>query len=83
MSKHQGLFRKCYQVALDRGTTKGGDLVLRFVINADGRVTSSSTVRGSIEADVASCVKQKLTILHFPKKGGAIVNHFPFIFTSN
>lgn len=82
MTKHQGLFRKCYQVALDRGVTKGGDLVVRFVINADGKVTSSSTVRGSIEGSVAACVKQKLTILHFPKKGGAIVSHFPFLFTS-
>ena len=83
MTSQQSLFRACFQLALNRGGTARGDLVLRFVIDGNGKVTSASTVRGSIGADVGSCVKQKLYLLRFPKKGGAIVSHFPFIFTSN
>lgn len=83
MGARQGLFRACYQAALDRGGANGGDLVVRFVIDGEGKVTSASTVSGSINSTVASCVKQKLFLLRFPKKGGAIVRHFPFVFTSN
>lgn len=83
MGARQGLFRACYQSALDKGGASGGDLVVRFVIDANGKVTSANTVSGSISASVGTCVKQKLYLLQFPKKGGAIVNHFPFVFTSN
>jgi hypothetical protein len=83
MTARQGLFRACYQTAINQGGASNGDLVVRFVIDGDGKVTTASTVRGSIGQGVASCVKQKLFLLRFPKKGGAIVNHFPFVFTSN
>ncbi|MFN0248369.1 MAG: AgmX/PglI C-terminal domain-containing protein [Kofleriaceae bacterium] len=83
MTSRKGLFGACFQIAVNQGTSKGGDLVVRFVIDANGKVTSASTVRGSISGSVANCVKQKLYLLKFPAKGGAVVNHFPFVFTTN
>lgn len=81
MIGRQGLFKACFQAALDHGAG-GGDLSLRFVIDKNGKVTSASTKGGSISPTVATCVKQKLYLLKFPAKGGAVVNSFPFVFTS-
>ena len=82
MRRSAGLFRQCYQRALDRSGPISGTLTVRFVIDAEGKVTSSRGSGGSLGGtDVSSCVTSKITLLRFPARGGAIVN-YPFVFSS-
>jgi hypothetical protein len=82
MKRNKGLFGQCYQRALDRSGATSGTLTVRFVINGEGRVTSSRSSGGNLSGtEVSSCITSKITLLRFPARGGAIVN-YPFVFSS-
>jgi len=82
MKSKAGLFRTCYQRELDRSGPVAGNLIVKFTITADGRVTSARSAGGTLMGStVASCVTSKITLLRFPAKGGALVN-YPFVFSS-
>ena len=76
-----GVFRACYQKELNHTPGLGGKLIMHFVIAGDGSVKSASTAGGSLRnAGVEDCINNNIMRLHFPAKGGAIVN-YPFVFS--
>jgi hypothetical protein len=82
IKSRQAMYRSCYQKQLNREPTLAGDVTLHFEIGGDGVVHNARRVDGSLtNTDVIQCVKNALGLLHFPQKGGAIVN-YPFVFSS-
>jgi len=79
--RSQGMYRACYQKELNREPALSGDITLHFEILPSGRVRGQQKVGGSMSnASVVQCVKNAIGILHFPEKGGALVN-YPFVFS--
>jgi len=77
-----GIFKACYQTELNRQPGLGGKLTVAFTINGEGAVTKtaingSSTMRN---AAVEGCVKQNISRLKFPAKGGIANVNYPFLF---
>ena len=76
--------RYCYENRLRSDPTLQGRITVRFVIGADGSVTSSSDA-GSTLRDPAtmSCVLAAFRSLTFPRpQGGSVSVTYPFIFNS-
>jgi hypothetical protein len=83
VKRRAGLIRTCYQKQLDiKGKALGGGkIVIHFVIDAGGSVTSTGIQSSQINDDtVEGCIRRQISSLKFPAKGGAIVN-YPFIFS--
>lgn len=75
------MYRTCYQKELNREPTLAGDIAIHFEILPDGTVRGQKRTGGSMtNAAVIQCVKNALGLLHFPQKGGALVN-YPFVFS--
>jgi len=83
VKSRRGLYRSCYQKQLNRMRELSGKLVVRFRIDADGKVKSAKVVRSKStlrNAAVEDCVTRHIMRLQFPAKGGALVN-YPFFFS--
>jgi outer membrane biosynthesis protein TonB len=78
-----GIFRACYQKELNRAPGLSGKLVVRFAINGDGMVTSSSIGSGGSlhNEEVESCINANVRKLKFPAKGGTSNVTYPFVFS--
>ncbi len=76
------ILKACYQKALNQKRGLAGKLIVNFVISADGSVKSTRIDPSSSLRDegVEGCVRNNITRLRFPAKGGAIVN-YPFLFS--
>ncbi|MGC4094064.1 MAG: AgmX/PglI C-terminal domain-containing protein [Polyangiaceae bacterium] len=74
---HDGyrLFAHCYRDGLDRDSTLGGAVRLRFVIGADGRVARVVDGGSDIpDEGVVACVAEGFFALQFPKPAGGNVH---------
>lgn len=81
IKSRQNMYRTCYDKEIQRDPSLQGDILLHFEITPAGRVVGAKRTGGSLGSDaVVQCVKNALAILHFPEKGGAIVN-YPFVFS--
>ncbi len=83
VKSRRGLYRSCYQKQLNRMNELSGKLVVRFRINAEGKVEAANVVRSKStlrNAAVEDCVIRHIMRLKFPPKGGALVN-YPFFFS--
>jgi hypothetical protein len=79
----QGQFKACYQKELNRTPGLGGKLVIKWKINADGKVETAANNGNStlVNAEVESCVKRNVLKLKFPPKGRVANVVFPFAYT--
>jgi TonB family protein len=76
-----GLYKACYQKELNHTPGIGGKLVVHFVINGEGKVTSANGNNGVGNAEVESCVLRYIRTLQFPAKGGIATVNYPFVFS--
>ncbi|MGK0362116.1 MAG: TonB family protein [Bradymonadia bacterium] len=75
--------RACYEKALGRNNALAGKVVLRFVVQESGRVSSARVAHNTMgEPTVGACLARNIKRWRFPKpKGGSATVEFPFIFT--
>jgi len=67
-------FRKCYESGLARNPNLEGRMGVRFVINAEGKVTLPRIAENTLpDCDAAHCVRDNFLPLLFPKPQGGIV----------
>nr|HEX4315502.1 AgmX/PglI C-terminal domain-containing protein [Kofleriaceae bacterium] len=78
---HAGLFKACYQKELNHTPGIGGKMVVHFIINGEGSVTSANSNGGLGNAEVESCVVRNIKNLKFPAKGGNANVNYPFVFS--
>jgi len=80
--KHMGSFRYCYEQGLHKDPDLAGSVVVRFVIEPNGEV-SSSRGSGDLDTAVAACVAGRFLKMRFPKpRGGKIHVKYPIRFSS-
>ncbi len=77
-------FTACYEVYLRANPAAQGKTVLRFKINAQGRVTKARTIHDTVGTPVADCVRETMRGLLFPKPrwGGNVWVTYPFVFAA-
>ena len=80
---HKNAIRTCYDRELQRTRGLGGKIVIRWKIDAGGKVSGAKVRSSSMRnGRVEDCIVRRVARMRFPKpKGGvtAVVN-FPFIF---
>jgi hypothetical protein len=76
-----GIIRMCFQRQVDKKPDmKGGSIVVKFKIAADGRVVSPAKTRGTMnDPEVVGCVLRQVGTMRFRASGGANVT-FPVVF---
>lgn len=74
----------CYEKAMTKAPSLAGKVAVKFVINADGSVSSAAASDTNItDADMVSCVCGAVKKMAFPQPdGGAMVVTYPFNFSS-
>ena len=75
--------RACYERALGRNHGLGGKVVLRFVVQESGRVSSAKVAQDTLgDSTVGACLVRNIKRWRFPQpQGGSATVEFPFIFT--
>lgn len=77
-----GRFRACYADALGHNPSLEGRVVVKFVIDHEGAVESSTDGGSDMAADVSECVVRRFGDLSFPPPTGGIVTVvYPLVFT--
>ena len=77
-----GRFRGCYAEALDRNPTLQGRVVVKFVIDRDGSVSTTADAGSDMSAPVTECVVRRFGDLSFPPPTGGIVTVvYPLVLT--
>lgn len=65
-------FQYCYEKTLLAEPSLSGVLAMQFVIDTNGKVTSTSA--SGVHADVATCIRARIETIQFPKpKSGGVV----------
>ncbi len=75
--------RACYEKALPAKPDLAGRVVVRFAIDASGKVTKNESTNGTTLAspDVVACVVGAFRSLVFPEpQGGTVVVNYPILF---
>jgi hypothetical protein len=76
-------FRRCYEAGLAKNAELRGKVMLRFVIDRDGKVHKPEAWSGTTmpDAEVSACVVKALGSLVFPKpEGGVVTVVYPIVF---
>lgn len=79
---HFGVFRKCYEAALQRNAKLEGRVTVKFVIGRDGKVSGAADGGSDIgDGQMISCVVEDVAKLAFPQpEGGVVTVVYPVIF---
>ncbi len=74
--------RACYERGLARRRTLHGRVVVVFVIDRDGLVSSAQSRRSDLDdAEVVACIVRRFGGLKFPRpKGGPVTVVYPITF---
>ena len=74
--------RHCYEQELARNPTLTARVDVRFVIGADGAVTSATAEGDGMPQSMVSCVESVARSLRFPapEGGGVVAVNYPFVF---
>ena len=83
--EHAGQVRYCYETQLAMSPGLTGKVVMRWVINDEGRVTQSSSADNQTgSAALEGCLSTRINTWVFPKPkgGGVVVVNYPFVFKS-
>ncbi len=81
--EHAGQVRYCYETQLAMSPGLTGKVVMRWVINDEGRVTQSSSADNQTgSAALEGCLSTRIKTWVFPKPkgGGVVVVNYPFVF---
>ncbi|HEX5661117.1 MAG TPA: AgmX/PglI C-terminal domain-containing protein [Polyangiales bacterium] len=74
--------QKCYEAALHDSSESGGRVVVRFVIDATGRVPQVNLGSSELDAsELGCCVVERVSQWSFPKpeNGSFVVVEYPFV----
>jgi TonB family protein len=80
---NSGQIRFCYESQLTKYPKLRGTVSIKFIINADGKVVSSTVANSTAgNAELETCVAGRVRTWQFPKPkgGGAVAVTYPFIF---
>ena len=81
--EHAGQMRYCYERELTRSPGIYGKIVMKWVINGEGKVTQATTAETQMRnANVEGCLATKIKTWVFPKPkgGGIVIVNYPFVF---
>ncbi len=81
--RHLAQIRYCYQRELTKQPALSGKAVVKFVIGADGMVSSAEIKETTMaDPDVESCLCDVIRRMEFPEPrgGGIVIVSYPFIF---
>lgn len=80
---HMNEIRFCYEQALQANPDLDGRVVVRFVVNGNGRVMTSVTQSSTLGAAPGACVSRAISRWQFPgvPNGGVTSVTYPFSFT--
>lgn len=83
IQSHRSQIRYCYEQELVRNPKLAGKIAVKFVITANGTVSSASTAQTTMNnATVEGCLASRVKSWEFPKPkgGGVVVVTYPFVF---
>ena len=81
--EHAGQIKYCYEKELTRTPGIYGKIVMKWVINGEGRVNQSAVAETQMKnSNVEGCLATKIKTWVFPKPkgGGIVVVNYPFVF---
>jgi len=84
IKRNMSAIRYCYQRELTKNPSLNGKITVKFVIAADGSVSSATTKSSSMSNPaVESCINGRFMRFTFPqpKGGGIVIVSYPFIFS--
>lgn len=84
VTQHMNQVRYCYQRELTRTPDLAGRVAVKFVVAADGSVSSSTVDSSTVgSAAVESCVASRFMRMQFPTSpsGGIVIVTYPFHFS--
>jgi hypothetical protein len=79
---HFGVFRKCYEAALQRAPKTEGRVAVKFVIGRDGKVSGAADGGSDVgDAQMIACIVDDVAKLNFPQpEGGIVTVVYPIVF---
>ena len=83
VQEHASQIRYCYEKELTRTPGIFGKIVMKWVINGEGKVTQAQTAETQMRnANVEGCLATKIKTWVFPKPkgGGIVIVNYPFVF---
>jgi len=81
--EHAGQIRYCYESELSRTPGIYGKIIMKWVINGEGKVMQATTAETQMKnANVESCLASRIKGWVFPKPkgGGIVIVNYPFVF---
>jgi outer membrane biosynthesis protein TonB len=84
IKQNMASIRYCYQRELTKNPSLSGKIAVRFVIAADGSVSSAQTKTSTMgNPAVESCITGRFMRFGFPqpKGGGIVIVSYPFLFS--
>jgi hypothetical protein len=76
-------FRECYEEGVRHNPALRGRVLMRFIIDPDGRVSKADEIGGAMpDREVVRCIVERYTQLCFPppEGGGIITVTYPIVF---
>jgi Ca-activated chloride channel family protein len=86
VKRHLNAIRYCYQRELQQKPSLNGKIVVKFVVAADGSVSTASIKSSTMnDAVVEQCLVGRFMRMQFPQPGGGgiVIVSYPFLFSSN
>lgn len=83
IKSHLNEIRYCYNKELNKNPKLYGKIVIKFVIDKNGKVSSAQTKTSTMKnAIVEQCIESRFMRFQFPqpKGGGIVIVSYPFIF---
>ena len=82
VGRRAGAIRACYEKALQFNDKLQGKVVVRWTINAEGRVSGATLQSTTMSSgSVTSCILRRIRFMRFEKpKGGICIIRWPFVF---
>ena len=72
--KNHGVFRECFEKTHGRNRRLKGQVVVRFIIDRDGRVSLSELEKSTLaDEEATSCIVDGFRKLRFPRPDGGVV----------
>ncbi|HEY1099572.1 MAG TPA: AgmX/PglI C-terminal domain-containing protein, partial [Myxococcota bacterium] len=81
--EHAGQIRYCYESELTRTPGIFGKIIMKWVINGEGKVMQATTAETQMKnANVENCLASRIKGWVFPKPkgGGIVIVNYPFVF---